>query len=222
MQAWASGAKRAFLEVFAGCGGLTVALRCEGVSVGEPIDRDYSAYGTTWNLSKLASQSRFTYLIRRVVDPLGLHFALPAGNWGNASANDQCRWHFGEDTPGDKDWSLARLTVECLVWQQTRGALGSFEGPANHALRETTYWKAHFGHGFTTSSVALLPSGRLLCRRQVAIGRASNEALHAYGQLQPGGIGWTFVPRRVADIAAAAGGRLDRSGSPLGSSAEGS
>ena len=39
LQVWASGAKRAFMEVFAGGVALLIALSCGGLEVSEGIDR---------------------------------------------------------------------------------------------------------------------------------------------------------------------------------------
>ena len=101
----------------------------------EAIDKEYRAYGQHWDLTDPAVEARFVWLVRRVIDPLGMHFALPCGKWGT----------LGGKPPDDGDLRLASLTIDGLNWQAERGALGSFEGPKRHALRETANWKFHFG-----------------------------------------------------------------------------
>ena len=106
LQAWAAGAKRAFLEIFGGRQALSVAMKYERVSIGEAIDKNYRSYGQHWDLSNPSTEARFVWLVRRVIDPLGMHFALPCGKWGS----------LGGKEPADADWRLANLTIDGLCW----------------------------------------------------------------------------------------------------------
>ena len=56
-----------------------MALQAEGVDVAEPINLSGRAYDQKWDFTNPATEARFVWLVRRVIDPLGIHFSLPAG-----------------------------------------------------------------------------------------------------------------------------------------------
>ena len=69
------------IPLFAGCGGLTNALRLEGVIVGEGTDWKSVAYGLYWNLKDKLMQRRYLKRTREVLRPTGTHYALPGTKW---------------------------------------------------------------------------------------------------------------------------------------------
>ena len=78
---------------------------------------------------------KFRWIISDLLQPDGLHWALPCAKWGALSPHG----------PGEADWSLAELTMQGLEHQQERSLLASFEGPRVHALLRHARWIVKFG-----------------------------------------------------------------------------
>ncbi|MAB81808.1 MAG: hypothetical protein CMJ24_00005, partial [Phycisphaerae bacterium] len=125
-----------FLEIFGGSAGLTLAMKNEGCSAGQPIDKEYRAYGLHWDLTDGDSVARFCFLFCEVLRPLASHWALPCAKWCAIGPHA---------APDEKSWALAKLTVDGLKHQEANGRLASFEGPLIHGLLRTELWRAAFG-----------------------------------------------------------------------------
>ena len=119
VQQWTATRQVDFLEFFDGTRALTLAVRAEGETAGEGIDRVRPSYGHDWDLTEKAVRARARWLICELLRPRSLHIASPCTRWCVLGVNQ----------PGELEYQLRDLAVECLLHQESVGALGSHETP---------------------------------------------------------------------------------------------
>ena len=76
-QQWLTDGYVTFLEVFKGCGELTIRAGEQGFSTGEGLDRDALAYGMAWPLQDDQVAADAAWLVAEALRPLVLHVATP-------------------------------------------------------------------------------------------------------------------------------------------------
>ena len=135
VQRWSQEGTVEFLEVFIGRGGLSNALRADGVSTGEGIDKVSCSYGMCWNLSEPKSRALFLRLTREVLRAQGMHFALPCSPWCAS----------GTHSSSEEDWTLAIFVMDEMIDREQQKQHTSFEGPLAHDLTRSEEWQKRFG-----------------------------------------------------------------------------
>ena len=133
-RAWAHGVP-AFIEIFDGQGGLSVAIAAGGWPVCPGVDRCRSTYGAPWHLDRESDRCRSRYLLFEVVRPGGVHCALPCDPWSP----------LGKHSPDASAFELARFVIHLLGNVQRAGGVAYFERPRVHGLVKHAQWQAEFG-----------------------------------------------------------------------------
>ncbi|MEC7232780.1 MAG: hypothetical protein VXW31_07575, partial [Planctomycetota bacterium] len=124
-----------FVEIFAGKGLLSAAIREGGWPVADGIDIVTRAYGRTWDLRSPADRGCLLHLLFAVLRPWGIHWALPCTKYST----------LGGQNPDDYDTDLADFVIDGLEHSAAAGCHASFEGPRSHGLVSGERWQRTFG-----------------------------------------------------------------------------
>ena len=137
-----------FLEIFAGEGRLTIAVKQAGWSVAEPVDKKQTSYGRWWDLSRPEDQQ---ILARYIVeaDPLLIHLGTPCTH--------VCMIGSNEAIP-QEHLDLYEFSLKVVRHQQARGRFVSVENPKGSYLFACKVgrpsWTAHCGESLRLQLVS--------------------------------------------------------------------
>jgi hypothetical protein len=100
------------------------------VVVADSIDRLRITYGQHWHLDREEDRARFVWLLTEVLEPLGVHWALPCDPWCALGSGD----------PDAAAWGLAGLVIDGLLHQEPTSA-----SPASRDRAFTHYCGRRYG-----------------------------------------------------------------------------
>ena len=130
LQQWIGHGEIDVLEVFSGQGAFLAASRALGMTTAGGIDRDYPAYGRSWDLTLDQDQDLLALLVIKL-SPKAIHVGIPCTKLCAAGRNSNDVWH-----PDEATMKLISFSLELMDHQNQLGRLASRENPVGSSLHK--------------------------------------------------------------------------------------